>query len=137
VARVHWLMDGLHLRDLYAKMPVISRRNIAFLTCLGHLGQCNTDRIVSISGHVAQGGQGKYCFMSLSLVTTSALSHNLRQCKYGLSLLTKTSVIMQIGLSIPTCLGYTHQLSLSHYGDYRSNLEHFITHFFLYLKKLS
>jgi hypothetical protein len=130
VARVHWLMDGLHWRDLYAKTPAISRRNIAFLTCLGHLGRHNTDRIVSISGRVAQGGQGKFC--GKSLVTTAALSHNLCQCKYSLSLLTKTSVIMQIGLSIPTCLGYTHQLSLSHYGDYRSNLVHFKTQFFLY-----
>jgi len=43
-------------------------------TCLGHLGLGDTYRIVSISCHAAQGGQGKYyciaqgdCRMSLSL----------------------------------------------------------------------
>jgi hypothetical protein len=30
-------------------------------SCLGNLGQCNTDRIVSISCCATQGGQGKYC----------------------------------------------------------------------------
>ncbi len=30
-------------------------------SCLGHLGWCDTDRIVSISCYAAQGGQGKYC----------------------------------------------------------------------------
>jgi hypothetical protein len=30
-------------------------------TCLGYLGQHDTDRIVSISCCAAQGGQGKYC----------------------------------------------------------------------------
>jgi hypothetical protein len=46
------LMDHLHWQDLYAKMPAILRRDIAFLTCLGHLGRRDTVRIVSI-------GQGK------------------------------------------------------------------------------
>jgi hypothetical protein len=41
-------MDGLHWRDLYAKMPAISHRNTAFLTCLGHVEQRDTDRIISI-----------------------------------------------------------------------------------------
>jgi hypothetical protein len=40
----------------------------------------NTDRIVSISCHATQGGQAKYCFVSISL----ALSRILRQCKYSL-----------------------------------------------------
>ncbi len=44
--------------------------DIANLTCLGHLGQRDTDRIVSISCRVAQGGQGKYCLMSLSLTVS-------------------------------------------------------------------
>jgi len=78
------LMDLLHWQDLYAKMPTISCCNIAFLTCLGHLGRCDTDRIVSISCHVAQGDQGKGCFMSLSLATMTSLSCNLCQCKHGL-----------------------------------------------------
>ncbi len=39
-------------------------------TCLGHLGQHDTDGIVSISCCITQGGQGKYCFMSLSLTVS-------------------------------------------------------------------
>jgi hypothetical protein len=35
-ARLHW-------RDLYAKT-----HDVAFITCLGHLGRRDTDRIVSI-----------------------------------------------------------------------------------------
>jgi hypothetical protein len=34
-------------------------------TCLGHFGQYNTYRIVSISCRITQGGQGKYSFMWL------------------------------------------------------------------------
>jgi hypothetical protein len=34
-----------------------------YCTCLSHLGQRDTDRIVSIFCHVVQGGTGKYCFM--------------------------------------------------------------------------
>jgi hypothetical protein len=36
----------------------------------GHLGWRDTDRIVSISCCVTQGGQGKCCFMSLSLTVS-------------------------------------------------------------------
>ncbi len=50
-------------------------------TCLGHLGQHDTDRIVSISCCATQGGQAKYCFVSLLLV----LSRILRQWKHGFS----------------------------------------------------
>jgi len=42
-------MDGLHRQDLNAKTSAILHRDIAFLTCLGHLRQRDTDRIVSIS----------------------------------------------------------------------------------------
>jgi hypothetical protein len=41
-------MDGLHWRDLNAKTSAILHRDIAFLTCLGHLRQRDTDRIISI-----------------------------------------------------------------------------------------
>jgi hypothetical protein len=46
-------------------MPATATQNSIFL---GYLGRCNTERIVTISCHVAQGGQGKYCFVSLSLM---------------------------------------------------------------------
>jgi hypothetical protein len=39
-------------------------------TCLGHLGQHDTDGIVSISCCITQGAQGKYCFVSLSLTVS-------------------------------------------------------------------
>ncbi len=35
-------------------------------SCLGHLGRCDTDRIVSTSCRAAQGGQGKYCHAAQS-----------------------------------------------------------------------
>ncbi len=44
-------------------MPATATQNS---TCFGHLGRHNTDRVISISYHVAQGGQGKYCFVLLS-----------------------------------------------------------------------
>jgi hypothetical protein len=40
------------------------RQRQSLFTCLGHLGQGETDRIVSISCRVTQGGQGKYSHMS-------------------------------------------------------------------------
>ncbi len=49
-------------------MPVTTTSNIHHCSCLGHLGLRDTDRIVSISCRIAQGGQGKYCFMTLSLM---------------------------------------------------------------------
>ncbi len=44
-----------------------------YCTCLGHLGQRDTDRIISILCHVPQGGQAKYssdCHVSLSLTVS-------------------------------------------------------------------
>jgi len=95
-------MDGLHWRDLYVKMPAKLCHDIAFLTCLGHLGRHDTDRIVSISCRIAQGDQVKCRFMSLLLATTTSLSRNLRQCKHGLTELTfKTrQVVRAINQSI-------------------------------------
>jgi hypothetical protein len=46
-------------------MPATGTIDSHHCSCLGHLGQCHKDRIVSISCCVAQGGQGKYCFVSL------------------------------------------------------------------------
>jgi hypothetical protein len=48
-------------------MPVTATPNSSYL---GHPGRYNTDRIVSISCRVAQGGQGKYCFVSLTLTVS-------------------------------------------------------------------
>ena len=36
----------------------------SLLTCLGQLGWCDTDRIVSISCRASQDGQGKYCHIA-------------------------------------------------------------------------
>jgi hypothetical protein len=47
--------NGIHVDNFYGSLTLarfVSHCDIAFLTCLGHLGQCDTDRIVSI-------GQGK------------------------------------------------------------------------------
>ncbi len=79
------VMDDLHWRDLYAKTPAISCRDIAFLTCLGHLGWRDTDRIISIcvatlkvaTRHV----QKCRCHVSLSL----ALSRHFCQCEHRLN----------------------------------------------------
>jgi len=38
------LMNGLHWRDLYAKIPAIMHRDIAFLTFLGFLGRSDINR---------------------------------------------------------------------------------------------
>jgi hypothetical protein len=61
---------------LYAKLSTKATQNSA---CLGHLGQRNTDRFVSISSRAAQGGQGKFCFVLLSL----ALLRILHQWKHS------------------------------------------------------
>jgi hypothetical protein len=61
------MMDGLDWRDLYAKMPTISRCDIAFLTCLSHLGLRNTERIISIYVSMPKVAKAS-TKMSLSLV---------------------------------------------------------------------
>jgi hypothetical protein len=43
-----------------AKTLVTVTRDSHYSTCLGHLGQRDRDRIISIFCHTAQGGQGKY-----------------------------------------------------------------------------
>ncbi len=51
-------------------MPATVTRDSHYCTCLGHLGWQDTDRIISIFCHAAQGGQGKYssdCRVSLLL----------------------------------------------------------------------
>jgi hypothetical protein len=62
-------------------LPYLENKNSPSLdsTCLGHLGWHDTDRIVSISCCAAQGGQGNYCIVLLSL----ALSHILRLWKHN------------------------------------------------------
>ncbi len=52
-AHVHW-------RCLLAKLSAIATHISHYCTCLGHLGRCNTQRIVSIFCRATQGGQGKY-----------------------------------------------------------------------------
>jgi hypothetical protein len=42
-------------------MLATTTSNTHHCSCLGHLGRCDTDRIVSTSCRAAQGGQGKYC----------------------------------------------------------------------------
>jgi hypothetical protein len=58
------LLSHVSIGKVCAIMPATATQ---YSTCLGHLGRCDTDRIVSISCSVAQHGQGKYCFVSLSL----------------------------------------------------------------------
>ncbi len=56
-------------------------------SCLGHLGQHDTNRIVSISCRIAQGGQGKnmlcrycrcFCQNNIAIVNDPLLSTNLK-----------------------------------------------------------
>jgi hypothetical protein len=49
------------------------------LATLGDMTQIGLFLFMSLR----QGGQGKYCFMSLSLATTTALSRNLCKCKHS------------------------------------------------------
>jgi hypothetical protein len=78
------LKDDLLWRDLYEKTLAISRRDIAFLTCLGHLGRRDTDMIISI--YVATpkvaARQVQKCCCCVSLLL--ALSCLFRQCKHRL-----------------------------------------------------
>ncbi len=53
---------------LKSKMLATATCDNHYRTCLGHLGWHDTNRIISILFHAAQGGQGKYssdCRMSL------------------------------------------------------------------------
>jgi len=50
----------VHWECLLAKLSGIATHDSHYCSCLGHLGQCDTDRIVSIFCFTAQGGQGKY-----------------------------------------------------------------------------
>jgi hypothetical protein len=50
------IMDSLHWQNLLAKLSVTATHDFTFL---GLLGQHDTDRIVSILCHAAQGGHGK------------------------------------------------------------------------------
>jgi hypothetical protein len=55
------------------KMLVTTTQDNRFCTCLGHLGHCNTDRIISILFCATKGGQGKYsnvCRMLLLLIVS-------------------------------------------------------------------
>jgi Dehydrogenase E1 component len=54
-----------------------------YYTCLGHLVWRNTDRIVSIYCHAAQGGQGKYKCVTVACRCHRRYPANLHQCKHG------------------------------------------------------
>jgi hypothetical protein len=59
-----FLKAPVHWQSLYMKTTATATRNSHYCTCLGHLGQHKTDRIISIE-------QGKYssdCCMLLSLL---------------------------------------------------------------------
>jgi hypothetical protein len=68
---------SLHWRCLARYRARLRPRYHTLCTYLGHLGRRETDRIVSISCRVAKGGQGKYCFMSLSLPVSLTNSANV------------------------------------------------------------
>ncbi len=60
------LMNCLHWRCLLAKLLATATLDC---TCLGHLGQCDTDRIVSIYAtppKVAKASKACHCHVSLS-----------------------------------------------------------------------
>ncbi len=59
----------LHWQSFIAITPAPPMCNSHYSTCLSHLGQHDTDMIISIIYHAAQGCQGKYsseCLISLS-----------------------------------------------------------------------
>jgi hypothetical protein len=76
-ARVHW-------QHFMAKMWSISLCDIALLTCLGNLGQHNTDRIISIcvlSSKVAKA----IIVVTILCDVAGCFNLNLSQWKYRLS----------------------------------------------------
>jgi hypothetical protein len=48
------------LAKVSAIMPATMTHDSNYCTCLGQLGRCNRDRIISILCYATQGGQGKY-----------------------------------------------------------------------------
>ncbi len=74
-------MDHLHWRTLRYNASDNVGASGTYFTCLGHLWWRNINR----NNPFAQGGQGKCCFMSLSLATTTLLSPKLRQCKHNVN----------------------------------------------------
>jgi hypothetical protein len=72
-------------------------------SCHSHLGQCGTDRIVSVSCRVAQGGQGKYCHttqgdcrVTLSLTVSPTNVANVNEPLSGVYTGKKTLYIVAI-----------------------------------------
>jgi hypothetical protein len=82
---LYGLIDGLHWGSLLAKLSATATRDSQYCTCLGHLGRCNTYRIVFIFCHATQGGQGKYKCVTVMCYCCRRYRTNLCQCKYGLS----------------------------------------------------
>ena len=71
-------MDHLHWRHLLAKPLATVTHDSHMTTWLGHLGQSDRDRIISVC-HITQGSQVCRCHVLL----LPALSSDVRQCKHG------------------------------------------------------
>jgi hypothetical protein len=69
---VAFLKAVFTLAKFIAIMPATATSSSHHCSCLNDLGRHDTERMVSISCRVAQGGQGKYCFMSLLLTVLLA-----------------------------------------------------------------
>ncbi len=76
-----WLKAVFTLAKFSKIMPATATSNSHHCSCLGHLGRCDTNGIVSTSCCVAQGGQGKYCFMSLTPMVSITNSLRIFKCK--------------------------------------------------------
>ncbi len=90
-ARVHW-------QSFLAEPSMTVTCDSHYCTSLGHLGWHDTDGIVSIFCHAAQGGQGKYKCVTVMCHCCWHYNANLCQCKHGLR--------VTHGSHYYTCLGH-------------------------------
>ncbi len=83
---LHWQKFGM---IMLTKKTVISWSSIAFLTCLGHLRQRNTVRIISICCHPPKVARASTVVMIkwLSCVAVAdSFANKFRQCKWSITL---------------------------------------------------
>jgi hypothetical protein len=76
-------MAHLHWRCFYGDIAGDSDTRLSLLTCFGHLGRLDRDRIISIYVVLPKVAKAR----KLWLLLLQVLSHNLCQCKYSFSCL--------------------------------------------------
>jgi hypothetical protein len=107
------------LAKLIMITPATATSDTHHCSCLGHLGRCDTDRIVSISCCAAQGGQGKYCnaaqgdcrvSLSPTVMLTNVVNVNDHEAVFTLAKLRAITPTTETSDSHHcTCLGHLGQ----------------------------